>query len=77
MLLLYRTKRFLNRTATSACERKCTKCGEWKHHSRFHTKTAGNTTVARFSPICRDCELKAASALMTRELEVPSAGKSR
>lgn len=41
------------------CERKCRTCGEWKHHSRFHTK-AGNSTDARvrFSPDCRDCEQK-------------------
>jgi hypothetical protein len=38
-------------------------CGEWKHHSRFHSKglnKTGNNTVARvrFSPRCRDCEQK-------------------
>lgn len=39
------------------CERQCRTCHEWKHHSRFHMKT-GNSTIARFSPNCRDCEQK-------------------
>lgn len=41
------------------CERWCGECEMHKHHSRFHAKTAGNSSVARFSPICRDCEQKA------------------
>ena len=41
------------------CERKCAKCGEWKHHSRFQLKSAGNSTNPRFSDQCRDCEQKA------------------
>lgn len=44
---------------TRPCERVCHRCKESKHHSRFHSKTAGNSTIARFSPICRDCEQKA------------------
>jgi HNH endonuclease len=39
------------------CERLCQTCRQWKHHSRFHLKT-GNSTDARFSPTCRDCEQK-------------------
>jgi hypothetical protein len=38
------------------CERQCQRCRLWKHHSRFHIKTAGNSTVARFDPVCRDCQ---------------------
>jgi hypothetical protein len=41
------------------CERQCTECKEWKHHSRYQLKNAGNSTVPRFSAICRDCEQKA------------------
>ncbi len=44
--------------APRVCERECKRCGQWKHHSRFHAKTTGNSTVARFSPVCRDCEQK-------------------
>jgi hypothetical protein len=43
------------------CERRCTVCNEWKHHSRFHVKRrSGNSTNATiwFSPTCRDCEQK-------------------
>lgn len=46
------------------CERRCIQCGEWKHHSRFHSwrrKDRGsNSTDApiRFSVRCRDCEQK-------------------
>jgi hypothetical protein len=42
------------------CERKCTQCGEFKHHQRFRSykKThRGDTyTCLQFKPICRDCE---------------------
>jgi hypothetical protein len=45
------------------CERKCEDppigCGQWKHHSRFHNWKRGNSTVATFCRICRDCEQKA------------------
>jgi hypothetical protein len=40
------------------CERRCEECGEYKHHSRYRLKTAGHSTVSRFSPRCKDCEQK-------------------
>ncbi len=46
----------------SSDQRQCKQCGEWKHHSRFHSwkdKRLSNSTVAvSFRPICRDCEQK-------------------
>lgn len=48
------------KTNQRPCERLCTgPCGEYKHHSRFRLKTAGHSTVSRFSPVCKDCEQKA------------------
>jgi hypothetical protein len=41
------------------CERKCEECGDYKHHSRFHSWKRSNSTVATFSAKCRDCEQKA------------------
>src|SRR5262245_35302392 len=40
------------------CARKCMKCGLWKHHSRYRLKTAGTSTVSRFSSLCVDYEQK-------------------
>jgi hypothetical protein len=28
------------------------------HHSRFTLKTAGNATMSRFDPVCKDCRQK-------------------
>jgi len=40
------------------CEKRCERCGLFKHHSRFQLKTAGNSTIPRFDSICRDCQQK-------------------
>jgi hypothetical protein len=51
--------------APRPCERRCIKCHEWKHHSRFRSferkDRRRNSTVSPivgFSPRCRDCEQK-------------------
>jgi hypothetical protein len=38
------------------CERRCERCGNWKHHSRF--AQFRNSTVSKnyFHKLCRDCE---------------------
>ena len=42
------------------CERKCKRCDQWKHHSRFRSRLRKlpHSTVWHFNPICRDCEQK-------------------
>lgn len=49
---------------TRPCERKCKTCGQWLHHSRFHSwtreKRGSNGTFApiRFDTVCLDCRQK-------------------
>lgn len=40
------------------CERKCERCGQWKHHSRFHYTKSGNSIDAKiyFKKVCRACD---------------------
>jgi 5-methylcytosine-specific restriction endonuclease McrA len=43
------------------CERQCSRCKDWKHHSRFKVNssfahgTVGEKRYASFDPVCRDC----------------------
>jgi 5-methylcytosine-specific restriction endonuclease McrA len=46
-------------TEPRPCERQCSVCENWKHHSRFRAwkeREARNRSVSRFSPVCRSCE---------------------
>ena len=50
--------------AIRPCERQCRTCGEWKHHSRFHSrrrKTSPRVPVGKieFDLDCFDCQQKA------------------
>ena len=45
------------------CERQCRTCGEWKHHSRFHSrrrspKGSHGEQRIEFDPDCLDCQQK-------------------